>query len=361
MADATRVLVFPAFSGNPYLAMMEHAPRERGFDVVSVLVLDRLYDEGKQLARGDVLHVHWTSTIAQRATDEKTAWAKVTRFKRFVDTLRANGVWLIWTVHNRLPHEVAHVEPELDLCRFLADRADLIHVMSIRTAEIVDDLYQLPAHKIRMIPHPSYWGVYDHPPSGVVARERFGLEPDEPTVLSFGRMRAYKGIDTLFGAVRRLTQRGDRPPTLLLAGAAKKAERAAIEAGLPESPVITHFGFVDDADVPDWFGAADVAVFPFQSVLNSGSVHLAPTLGVPVILPGVEHLREQFSAEPWVRFYDVDDAVASLAELIADPDRTDHSAAMEAFTQRHAPQIISEQYADMLTELTSPRISRPSG
>lgn len=95
--------------------------------------------------------------------------------------------------------------------------------------------------------------------------------------------------------------------------------------------------------------------------MSSGrGAYASATLGVPVILPGEEHLRKQFGDEPWVRFYDVDDAVASLADLMAHPESTDHTAAMEAFSLRYAPSAISGQYADLLTELTSSR-SHTSG
>lgn len=359
--DATKLLVFPAFSGNPYLKLMEQVPLERGFDVVSVYTLDDLHTQGEKLERDDVLHVHWTSAIAKRAADEEAASAAVDRFTRFIDELRAKGVRIVWTVHNRLPHEFSHLEPELALCRFLADRADIVHVMSEQTSGIVADLYPLPAHKVRVIPHPSYEGVYDLASPKPAPRERFQLAVDEATVLAFGRMRPYKGIDTLFAAVTLVSERGVRPPTVLLAGMATKADRARIEGQQPSSRVVAHFGYVPDDEVVAWFRAADVAVFAFKSVLNSGTVHLAATLGVPAIMPGEPHLRAQFGQEPWVRFYDVDDAVASLADLIAHPETTDHSEAMAAFSRRYAPSVISEQYADVLDELVGFMPSDPVG
>jgi beta-1,4-mannosyltransferase len=94
-------------------------------------------------------------------------------------------------------------------------------------------------------------------------------------------------------------------------------------------------------------------VFPFRSILNSSSVHLSASLGVPVILPGASHLVQRFSGEPWVRFFDVADAVESLADLLTEPDSFDHAASMEAFSRRYSPWNISQRYADLLVELTA--------
>jgi glycosyltransferase involved in cell wall biosynthesis len=345
--------VFPAYTANPYLDLMQRAPRDSGFEFVTLKKLDALYAKGSALDQGDVFHLHWTSPIAQRAADENAASASVATFSRFVDDLKARGVRIVWTVHNRLPHEVPFLEPELELNRFLATRADIVHVMSEQTADVVDDLYPLPGDKVRVIPLPSFHGVYEGVGPTRLARERLGLAPDEATVLFFGRMRAYKGFDTLAAAVDRISERGVVPPTILLAGPVDLSQRDEIERRMPaRSRVISHFGHVDAADVHWWFEAADVAAFPFRTILNSSSVNLAATFGVPVILPGEPHLRAQFDAEPWARFYDVDDAVASLADHLIHPDPSDHVASMEAFTLRHSPSTISRRYADLLLEIT---------
>jgi glycosyltransferase involved in cell wall biosynthesis len=350
----THVLVFPAVDDNPYLELMQQVPEEAGFEFVPVRKIDTLYDDAAVLKTGDVFHLHWTQRITQRPSDEAAASAAVERFTRFVDELKSAGVRIVWTVHNRLPHDLKYLEPELTLCRFLAERADVVHVLSESTAEIVGDLYELPADRTRVIPHPSYLGVYE-PTSPERARARFGLDPGERTVLAFGRMRAYKGIDLLGQALGRIAERGHVAPTLLLAGKAKAGERAEIERHLPQdSRVIAQYTLVDVEEIGDWFAAADTAVFPFRAILNSGSVHLAATLGVPVVLPGDRHLRRQFAHEPWVRFFDEADPVESLADLLQEPDPIDYSDSMAAFSQRIAPRAISQLYADLLMELTGP-------
>ena len=353
MPLGSRVLVFPAYQDNPILRLMQATPQDLGFEFVPARKLDVLYAKGETLRRGDVFHLHWTAPIAQAAADEDAAATSVATFARFVEELAARGVRTIWTVHNRLPHELHFLEPELELCRFLTERIDVIHVMSEQTADVVADLYPLPAERVRVFPLSSYEGMYEGR-GPAAARDRFELGPDEPTVLFFGRMRAYKGLDTLCDAVRLITQGGRKAPTLMLAGPAKDDQRAEVERQLPtDSRVIAEFGYVDESEVRDWFDVADVAVFPFRAILNSSSVKLSATLGVPAILPGLPHLRREFADEPWVRFFDLDDPAASLADLLIAGDPGDHRAAMEAYTRRSSPQIVSRAYADLLLELTA--------
>ena len=349
-----RLLVFPAWP-NRYLTMLQRAPKDAGYEIMGAR-RKHLEEDGRKVGRGDVLHVHWTQRVAQIADSEAEAWAGVEEFTGFVTRLKKRGVRVIWTVHNLLPHELRYLEPELALSRFLAEAADSIHVMTVETPQVVEHLYRLPPERLRHIPHFSYLGEYDPMPSDR-AREGLGLAPDEPTVLFFGRLRSYKGLETLFSALALLTESGRGVPTLLLAGKPEPAgAENHIKTMLPTaSRVVTHFSFVDEEDIPTWFGAADVAVFPFTQILNSGSVHLAATLGVPVVLPDEPHLVTQFGQEPWVRFYDRDDGAAALADMLAGPDPADHAAAMAAFSERLAPQRISQEYLELLDELSGDR------
>ena len=60
-------------------------------------------------------------------------------------------------------------------------------------------------------------------------------------------------------------------------------------------------------------------VFPYERVLNSGSVLLSATFGRPCILPAEPHLVAEFGGQPWVSFYEVGDHQAdSLARSIAE-------------------------------------------
>lgn len=354
MKTGPTVFVFPAWTGNPYLNLLNLAPRAAGYRFVERSSYGSLLKSLGDLGNGDVLHIHWTSPIAQTAGSHREAMKRVRVLETRLREAHERGVRVVWTVHNRLPHELAHLDAERHLYALLADAADLIHVMAPATADLVSDVVALPEDKIVQIPHPSYLGVYDSDITRDQARRSFDLADDEYAILFLGQIRPYKGIDLLLAATAA-TQRADgKRPVLLLAGSAS-AEAIAQYDDLKPAGVrtITSFSSVPDSDVARWYGAADIAVLPYRAILNSGSLHLAATMNVPAALPGLPHLREQFADEPWVTFFDMDAPVESLAALMSDPAlfagvETRH---FDDFTDSISPWTVSLAYRDALREL----------
>jgi phosphatidylinositol alpha-1,6-mannosyltransferase len=88
------------------------------------------------------------------------------------------------------------------------------------------------------------------------ARERFGLEPDRPLVVSVSRLVPRKGMDVLVRAVAALVPAAPGV-TLAIAGDGRdrpRLERVAAAAAAP----VRFLGRVPDADLPALYGAADV-------------------------------------------------------------------------------------------------------
>lgn len=335
---------------------MSLAPRASGYEFDGATLFESLLAKSRSLAPHDVLHIHWTSSILQRETTEEDARAALRRFEAMLDDLRARSVRVVWTVHNQLPHELVHRDAEIALYRLLAERADAIHVMSPATAELLADICRLPADRVRMIPHPSYLGVYGAPPAKVDARRALGLEDDATAVLFLGQMRPYKGLGTLLSAMRRLSDEGRPLPVLLLAGSATPELRAEIEAALPERiRVIAKFEFIPDEEVGTWFAASDLAVFPYTAILNSGSLHLSAAFEVPAMLPNEPHLVEQFGGEPWVSFFDLADPVASMADRITQRVEIGRQGELaprfDEFNDAVSPWRVSREYAALLDEV----------
>lgn len=340
---------------------MNLAPRSAGYEVEAVGRLAELRRRANHLSAGDVIHVHWTSPILQRASSERDAARLARDFDRVVRRAARRGVAIVWTVHNRLPHDLTYRGSEIALYRSLAANADAIHVMNRRTADIVADVVELPLDRLRRIPHPSFGGVYGGPSDRAVARERFGLATDETAVLFLGKIRPYKGVDVLFRALERAVRDGAaNRPVLLLAGAVERFSTDELDDLLPDGVrSIVDYRFVPDEDLVDWFTAADVAVFPYEAILNSGSVHLAAAFGVPAVLPDEPHLRDELGAEPWITFFDRDDRVASLAaRIIQFRPRVGAAAGTGRFNRERSPWKLSREYRCVLDEASARAAAR---
>ncbi|GAA4265378.1 glycosyltransferase [Frondihabitans peucedani] len=355
MRSRGRVAVFPAYSDNPYVNLLTLAARARGYRFVDSTSLEGLERDSAGLGRGDALHVHWTSPIVQRADTGAEAAERLARFRAAVDGAAERGASVLWTLHNVLPHDVRHEALELELCRYLAGRADVLHGMTPDVVEAAAPLYALDPAKLVVIPHPSYQGVYPSELTRSDARAALDIADGERAVLFFGQMRPYKGLSDLLDAVGESTSR--ERVVLLLAGRTSDDDRAALDARLPAGVrAVRHHSHVNDADVQRWFRAADVAVLPYRRVLNSGTLHLASTFGVPVILPDEPHLRRSFGDEPWISWFDPSDAVGAIARRLDElGDRVVPDPAAEAFSHRLAPYALSDAYADLLDSMLHER------
>lgn len=346
------MLVFPAWVDNPYLNLMSLAPRTSGYEFVGATTFDSLRSRVRTMESGDIVHLHWTTPILQKADSLAEAVARLQEFTQLLDDLRSRRIRLVWTLHNRLPHELHYYELEVELYRLLAERSDMVHVMSPDTAEVVADVCTLRPESVQVIPHMSYQGVYGGKPSRAGARRRFGIAGDDLAVLFFGQVRPYKGLDLLFDAVERLAEESDRPVVLLLAGAVREETPDEVLSRLPKGVrVVSKLEFIPDSEVGDWFAAADLAVFPYRAILNSGSAHLAAAYDVPVVLPGERHLIAQFGAEPWVSFFDLESPEESLLDVLKAAQPLNGALLAADFNARLSPWTISRRYRDALDGL----------
>jgi glycosyltransferase involved in cell wall biosynthesis len=236
-----------------------------------------------RLARrpADVVHLQW---LAAPELDN--------RFLR----LRAPSVF---TAHDLLPRRTAS---KRELWRRLLARFDRVVVHSERGRETLAEL--VPPERIRVIPHPVF-------PSDAPSRD------DGRTLLCFGVIRPYKGLEDAIGAARQIE--GAR----------------LIVAGDPLEPVDRYRALADGLDV-DWrlgylaqgevdraFGEATLALFPYRPELDqSGALLRALGAGVPAVaydVGGVAEPVRRYGAGRVVAAGDLDAFTAATRELLDDP------------------------------------------
>lgn len=353
-----RIFTYPDWRTNPYLSMLQLEVRGAGYALPGTTDLDALIAELTDPAATGIVHIQWPSLVTDLAKDDADAVARVDRLLAALDVSCHAGRPLIWTIHNALPHGSRFEATAVRLHQGLADAADLIHVLSPATLDVIGDAYTVDPAKVRLIEHSSYLGMYGSAIAPRDARAQLGVDPARRTVLFFGQLRPFKGLERLFAAVRRVQD--VRPTHLLLAGqlvlAGQRAPellRELAEIDGSEVGVTSAQRFIPDDEVATWFSAADVVVLPYRRVLNSGTTHLAATFGVPVVLPDEPALLTMFGDEPWVRFFDRDDDERSIAALVADDWYLDESVRTAAtfFARRYSPVRMAQGYLDLVESL----------
>ena len=184
------------------------------------------------------------------------------------------------TVHDPIPHPgVIHRMSSFweTVCARRAQRCVVLSARfnSVMAAKGVD------SRKIDVIPLavPSFYGQADAP-------------ADAPlnTLLFFGRITAYKGLEILLGAFRILCER--RPGvTLKIVGEGSLAPYTSLLEGLPRTDIVNRWA--PDDEVASFFKPGTLVVLPYTSASQSAVVPVAAAFGLPVIATNVGALPDQ--------------------------------------------------------------------
>ncbi len=137
--------------------------------------------------------------------------------------------------------------------------------------------------------------IFQHFPPPVTRQQALAKLnlPNKPTLLFFGFVRHYKGLDVLLHSLQRIRQKLDCQ--LIVAGEFYDDEaeyRQLIKAlGLTEAVRLFN-RYIPNEDVPYFFSAADVVVLPYRSATQSGIVPVCYYYQKPVIASAVGGLPE---------------------------------------------------------------------
>jgi glycosyltransferase involved in cell wall biosynthesis len=200
---------------------------------------------------------------------------------------------LVMTAHNIRSHENSPWEAWTTWRSYRA--ADALVVHTDESAQIASHRLG-PTHRVALIHHGDYAFFRPAQPlSRSEARHRLRLPVDVRLLLAFGAIRPYKGIQELFEALGIVRLR--HPSTHLvvvgplLVGTETEYRKAIERAGLFDA-VTFRPEYVPHGEVASYFAAADIAVYNYSEVTDSGALRIACSLGTPVVATAVGAFRE---------------------------------------------------------------------
>ena len=192
-----------------------------------------------------------------------------------------NDSWL-----NRLSLKIQY-----ELCDHI-----LVHTHPMKTELVAD--FRITAEKVSVIP----FGINNTVPntslSSAEAKRQLGLDRSDKTLLFFGNIAPYKGLEYLVAAFAELLRR-DRTYRVLIVGSPKGPKdywnqiQQTIASSAVEDRVITKIEYVPDEATELYFKAADVSILPYAHVFQSGVLFLGYSFGVPAIAADVGNLKEE--------------------------------------------------------------------
>lgn len=261
---------------------LDHLPR--AFHV------EPCFDGGVGYLRTTSAFLRRLSTLSPDITHVQSVIS--TRFDAFLWPLVRRRTPLVMTAHNVRIHEGGVWETWTAFRSLSA--ADAIVVHTQESARLLGGRLA-PGSQIRLIHHGDYAFFDGGAMDRATARRRLNLPIRGRLLLLFGAIRPYKGI---FGAIQALPRILQRHPDArlvivgpLLVGSEREYRDAIARAGVGDA-VTFRPRYVPHDEVAAYFAAADLAVYNYREVTDSGALRIACSLGIPVVASSVGGFRE---------------------------------------------------------------------
>ncbi|WP_458108817.1 glycosyltransferase [Arthrobacter sp. R3-55] len=315
----------PVGRTNPYQALLYRAAEDYNIATVPVVKswdFHKLFQMPSAESSTVILHIHWTSFILQGITSYATAKKKIQDFRTAVGDIKSKGGKIIWTLHNIIPHDSRYPDLEMQIQQYLAEEADVLHVLSDASAEMMSAALTIDKNKLVNVPHPNYRLTYEDYVTRSNARLEFGIGPNDRVYVLLGALKAYKGLDRLLKAFDEFSsQDPDTRRVLLVGGMADDSQEVAdfVKKCLKHPNVLIEPKKVPNHLVQNYMRAADIGLAPYTRMLNSGAVLLYQSFDLPVIASDVPAIWENMSDEIGERV--ADNSTESLVTAFAKADR----------------------------------------
>lgn len=239
-------------------------------------------------ARAPIFHILWNN--------------KIEVFDRTLLMLyyKLLGKRLVFTAHNVNARKRDGNDSWVNRLTLRAQYKLLDHIF-VHTEAMKTELsseFCVPESKVSVIP----FGINNTVPNTTLSRDQakryFGLNSSDKTLLFFGNIASYKGLEYLTAAFAEVSK--NLPNYRLIIGGRPKGcesywrriEQGILSSGASDR-IIRKIEYVPDEETELYFKAADVLILPYTHVFQSGVLFLGYSFGLPAIAADVGSLREE--------------------------------------------------------------------
>ena len=191
-------------------------------------------------------------------------------------------------IHNLIPHEKRFFDTVFN--RYFLHQYDGFILLS---DAVKNDVLGLKPHaKTLVLKHPSYQ-QFGEKLDKKLAREILHVNPTKKTLLFFGLIRDYKGLDLLLEAFSFL----DASFQLIIAGEVygERNDYDKLIQASKNQQIFFVDQFIPTDDVKVYFSAADLCILPYKSATQSGIKAMCDAFHLPALVSCVGGLHEEIS------------------------------------------------------------------
>jgi glycosyltransferase involved in cell wall biosynthesis len=229
-----------------------------------------------------VIHLHWVFGFVPNWATRVPGARRLFRvwFGVWLKTLQSLGLRLVYTAHNIVPHEQVFEDDERGR-KMLTHTADAVIAHNQHAADVLGSRFS--AAGVHVISQGTVGSSRDELPTRQEARAALGIDTDSMLGVSLGRIRPYKGNDTLITVAEAVPQM-----TLRIVGEGDDAhiselEQAAAHARQRGADIALVRGELSEHELDLWLAASDFVVYLATGVANSGALVRALRAGAVVL------------------------------------------------------------------------------
>ncbi|MCA0931594.1 glycosyltransferase [Lutimonas saemankumensis] len=271
---------------------------------VEILSLRDLFSSVAIFREVKVIHLNW--------------FEEVRSFKEFFEkftkliVLKSFGKKIIWTVHNKVPHNGKYIYLQQFIIKLLILFCDRIIVHCKSSFEIIDRVNRKCRSKVVIIPHPNYIDIYG--PRYHIESVSSHPKNEKLRLLFLGSVKPYKNLELLIEVINNLKS---NDLILTIAGPAmNNVYGEQIQSLSKNSRIKTRIKFLENREITELIYDSDLLVLPYdtRSSLNSGVILLACSYGRSFISPKIGTVEEFVNNDKMIT-YEYSDKTSHKHEL----------------------------------------------
>jgi len=298
-----RVVGWPAFRNktlNPYNWLLYSAIQKHNIQIIEFSIQQILFGQY------DIVHIHWPEGyLSQKNTI--AALLKTILVFLLLGIAKMRKAKILWTIHNLTPHNKYHPHLTRAFWIFFPFLIDGYISLSNSANRLICSKYPSLNNKKQLVlrfGNGDYLNVYPNTITKTNARKILDLPQNAFVFLFIGTIAPYKNVAQLMKCFYEVDGEEN---ILLIAGKPDTTIVSSQLEHLKERDPRTrlYLQFIPDGELQVFLNSADLVVFPFQDILNSGSVVLSLSFKKPVLLPEMGSLvdLQEIIGPHWIYTY----------------------------------------------------------